>query len=886
MKDKNEKKLGEEEQQKPLPGSSTVSKKGLSLSDETWVELTRASKSIEEMERKIARLNSVATQGSGKQKGYLTPAQVKMVMEMLDEIEDAYSKHYENLERLQEEYSKKSQQMHEQVMKSQELLTYAEGGADGMGDRLPEAEVERRRERRDTLIEEMERFKKDSQPELDAIKGSIERLEQNKELSQAIYNDDISNLHEHDGTQRRMENAVYSTIGASGMITSISSLLGFISKGYGNLTEQQWGASDLGQKLEFYEGDDRGLRKDLTKLGRESGYDTDSTIQTGMSLARGGVSDKEGFEKDIQTAQEMGRALSIDPNQMADMGALMKQLNALEDGQMQRLANLIGNSISKNGMQGREEEQLRSTQRILETVTSNLSEVDFSHVQGMIGLQDLLAESSPKLKGEGGAQLIQNIDSGIKNGGNINDILLGYGTDPRYQGIAGRAQLEYDKEKGISDPENLKRIVSNANKWSGTPEYAALMLKDQYNISLHDQEALHNSGAWQKIQNGEILNEDILDQMDATGNKELMDSLNKYNESFTSTTRGNKIDKENLGTYMAEPVQGLWETGKSIFYSQPEFLQSAETMALGLGIAGGVRKAVPWAVGKVKNHIPNIGKKYGLRGKGTPPVDDAIGAVDDVAKGGAKGASSIIDDVTKGASSIVDDVTKGATDIASKAKGLGKGALDYIEGGADALHSSLSGATKGITSSLDDVGKGTLSGVGKAVGKLGAKAIPIAGMVLDTGMNMAEGDSFGKSATKAGLTGALALGAGALLAPVTGGLSLGASALVAGGVGVGSSIVSDKVVDSFWKEEEESPVEKTRKVESTTKNRELSDTIDEELSSVEGNYNININITGSIDGMNTSNQTEVTNSVSDFFSNLLGGRRTGGLDLSTGWRRG
>lgn len=885
MKEDKKKKSLEEDTQdtKPVPGSTTVGKKGLSLSDETWVEITRASKSLDEMERKIAKLNSVAQQGAGKQKGFLSPSQVKMVMEMLDEIEDAYEKHYQSLEHLQEEYNKKSQKMHEEVMKSQELLTYAEGGADGMGDRLPEQEVDRRRERRDTLIEEMERFKKDSQPELDAIKQSIEKLEYSKGMSESVYNEDIGKLHEYSPYQNHMENAAYSTVRASGMIMSMGSLLGYMSKGYGNLTEKQWGASDLGQKLDFYEGDDKQLRKDLTKLGRETDYDTSSTIQTGRILARGGVENKEGFEKDIKTSQEMGRAFSIDPNQMADMGTLMKQVNALEDGQMQRLANLIGNSVNKSGMKGREEEQVRSTQKILESVTSNLNEVDFSQVQGVIGLQDLLAEASPKLKGEGGAQAIQNMDSAIKNGNNVMDIMLGYGTDPRYQGIEGRAQLEYDKEKGASDPENLKRILQNADRFSDNDSYKALMLKSLGFADLHDIEALNNSGALQKIKNGEILNEDIIDQMDKEGSDTVKKSLAEYNKSMSHKTRGNKVDKENLGMDMAEPVQGVWENAKGMFYSQPEVLQATELFGAGVLGAPLLRKGVKKASGKIMEHMPNILGKYGSRGGGgTPPT------------GGGGGIDDFISATKDTAGSLKDDAIKGSTEMMSKVKGFGKNAVNYSKEGAGMLGETLEGASKGIASSLDDVGKGALSGVGKTVGKLGAKAIPIAGMALDTGINMAEGDSLGKSVTKAGLAGALALGAGALLAPVTGGLSLGAGLAVAGGVGLGSSMISDKVVDSVWKEdkkkeklEDESPVEKTRKVESSSKYKEMNSKLEGELESVEGNYNINVHVSGSIDGMTPTNQTEVTNSVSDFFSNLLnGGRRSQGINLSRGWNRG
>lgn len=888
MEEENKKKKqpkNVEDKAQPIPGSTTVGKKGLSLSDETWVEITRASKSLEEMERKIAKLNSVAQQGAGKQKGFLSPSQVKMVMEMLDEIEDAYEKHYQSLEQLQEDYNKKSQKMHEDIVKSQERLTYAEGGADGMGDRLPEQEVERRRQHRDSLIEERDRFRKDSQPELDAIQKSIEKLEQSKSMSDSVYNEDIGKLHEYSPYQSRMESAAYSTVRASGMVMSMGSLLGYMSKGYGNLTEQQWGSSDLGQKLGYYEGDDRELRRDLTKLGRENDYTTDSTIQTGRVLARGGVEDKEGFEKDIRTSQEMGRAFSIDPNQMADMGSFMKQVNALEDGQMQRLANLIGNSVNKSGMKGREEEQVRSTQKILESVTSNLNEVDFSQVQGVIGLQDLLAEASPKLKGEGGAQAIQNMDNSIKNGNNVMDIMLGYGTDPRYQGIDGRAQLEYDKEKGASDPENLKRILQNADKFSDSDSYKALMLKSLGFADLHDIEALNNSGAMQKIKNGEILNEDILEQMDKEGSDTVKKSLEEYNKSFTHKTRGNKVDKENLGTKMAEPVQGVWENAKGAFYSQPEFLQATELIGAGVLGAPLLRKGVTKASAKIMEHMPNIASKYGFRGGGgTPPTG-----------GGGGGAVDDVVNMTKNtASSLKDDVLKGSADMLSKAKGLGRGAIDYASEGASMLGGTLGNASKGIASSLDDVGKGALSGVGKTVGKMGAKAIPIAGMALDAGINMAEGDSVGKSVTKAGLAGALALGAGALLAPVTGGLSLGAGLAVAGGVGLGSSMISDKVVDSFWKDDEkdkkkieESPVQKTRKVESASKYKEMTSNIENDLESVEGNYNINIHVSGSINGMTATNQTEVTNSVSDFFSNLLnGGRRSQGINLSRGWNRG
>ena len=82
-----------------------------------------------------------------------------------------------------------------------------------------------------------------------------------------------------------------------------------------------------------------------------------------------------------------------------------------------------------------------------------------------LGLYSLLANANENLKGGAGASAVSSINEGITNGDNKMDLLLGWGT--QYKGVAGRWALEQAKEQGISNPENLKNVFQNFERFTG-----------------------------------------------------------------------------------------------------------------------------------------------------------------------------------------------------------------------------------------------------------------------------------------------------------------------------------------------------------------------------------------------------------------------------------
>jgi hypothetical protein len=758
----------------------------LSDAEETHIRITadtsEAIRSIKELERQANKIADIGEQGAKQQRGFLSPKQVLLVRRMLQEIEQTYQAHYKKLQDMEKEHATKKEKIEKEILKRQQELDYAEGSNE-FGDVLPDDEIARRRQKLEQSKSNLGSLS-DLEAEISGIHAAVDQLKGQRDRANTRYTDQISEMHEMTPSAQKSIRGITNLASSAGMVLSVQALASYIGKGMGTIVGQQYKASDLGQKLADYQGDDEGLRKNLKDTGNINQFKFAETAITARELMKGGTHDTNLLRKDIESTQEAGRAYAVDPNLIAQGGTLLKQMGTLEEGQMQRFANLIGGAITKNSMKGREEEQLRSSMSLISQATNQLAEATKGQVGNVLGMQSWLSQAVPTLRGDRGAQVLSNMDASIKGADNTGDILMGWGT--KYKGIEGRYQLDMVKEEGIANRGNVQEMFKNAKSMLGSnSKYKQMALKQVFGMSLHDIEALEKAGALESMENGTALTTDAMSELQGTGSGDLMTQLEKYNKTEAKRTRLNEADDESLKTGMAKYPSKLWQRTKTLFHSQPESLQAAEIV--GGAIFGGkminplLRKGAETIF---KGVNPNIGGGGGLW-NGLKGIFSK-GATAEGANAGAGMFSNLGSHMKTGWGQMDDAARWG-----------GAYASTYAD---DAIKAGINSSSKFGSSFFK--GAGTLLGKGGGMmTKYGAKALPVVGTAVSAGVNKVSGDSWGKSLTKAGIGTGLMMGAGVLLAPFTGGLSLGATLALGAGVTVGSTVAGDAIGNAIYKDE-------------------------------------------------------------------------------------
>ena len=560
-------------------------------------------------------------------------------------------------------------------------------------------------------------------------------------------------------------------------------------------------------------------------LGKAYGYNAADTMsfQQGY-MGQAGFTSQENLTSDTQNIMRLSKAYGLDLSATGSVAGSLVQTGALKSGEQQKFANMLASSIVDAEMTGRESEQLDVLNSINDTLGKSTTNVSQGNLTTAMGLYDMLASSNDALKGQRGANMVETMNSSIANGGSKMDLLLGWGTE--FTGTEGRWALEEAKEKGISDPENLRRIVTNFEKFTPydieSPE-GKLALKEMLNLKASEVDELLKNVDQLRSGNYADTLEDAMTE--GTGENDINSLLDNYNQSKVSTQEQYQVEKENAQDSAGNVLNKVTSPLKGLYNMLPEWAQSAIGVggsAIGSVVGNPIFQA--WGLGKVgkfakgkfnawKNpvatedfmsytddivdavnngdDVSDMLKRFSKNGEVT---DDITNWVDDVVDAYNKGADNLDDilnqgykqfgknfKVMDGAWSSVDDVAKSAANSMDEVASAMNGMDDALKAGA----SSVDDAARAAAGSADDV----LKSAGKAgsfLGKAG-KALGIIGTgieVVTTGVDAygahKEGDNREMASEIGGGVGSIAGGAGG----ATGGAALGgAIGAFFGGVG-------------------------------------------------------------------------------------------------------
>lgn len=734
------------------------------------VDSKQGLRSVQEFERKLSRLGSIAHQGEYQSNGLLTKKQVQMYRSILKEMESAYSKHQADLSKMEDEYSKKLEHRKKQIQElkrlEQEALSaqnkYSVASGDNPNKRPASQTIQDTLKReRDEAVKRVTTYKEslsggnsevsELAKSIDSLKASLNAMSNSRDKADA-YSKRINNMRQDNPEAKTLAYSLMNTAAYGTGVMGVRRYAGYVRSGTSTLRHEERLASQISQRsMTGYSDDD--YRDEMKRVGEKSNYNAGETLSLQQQIIKGGTTgDKSAISSDTRAYQNYGRAFAVDPNEVAGSGNLLQKMGTLEEGQMQKFADILAGAISKEGMAGREEELLRSTSSLAEKVSQGQAGLSYDQLSQIVGMQTALGDSVSSLKGDAGAHILSNIDSGIKNSDSNFDLLLGKGTE--FVGLEGMGNLERAKEQGLS-AENIKRIYNNSidrfQSFDNTMTRYAF--KNNLGVSFTEFDAMQKAGYWERIANGDMPTPEELESIGATTT---LESLNNYKDSETSRVDRLDAKSSNLKADHSKASDEVAKTSRGLFHGLPGIVK--HSALVGTGIFG-------------PSLLRKLGSTLFSSGFGSTPI------------GG--GGGNILGSLLKGGATTGGTAT---TLTNSALRGLGRLGT-VLSNGASATGSTLS--SMGINLS-------TMTNLGTTVGKVVAGGTGIISSVSSYVSDRKENPQTNKMrsvhkavGTGAGAVGGLAVGTaiGTALAPVTGGLSVPVGALL----GAISSYVGGKV---------------------------------------------------------------------------------------------
>ncbi|QEM43140.1 tape measure protein [Bacillus phage Chotacabras] len=206
---------------------------------------------------------------------------------------------------------------------------------------------------------------------------------------------------------------------------------------------------------------DAGLKNNLGFLGTDM-----LAFQENYLSARGSKS-----RSDLMSAMEgqatFSRATGINAEDTKQFFDTAYRSGGVTGGQTKQFQNAFLGAIKQSGMEGREKDQLKALDGILQGMTQGRSITNQDMMQTM-GLQTALAASGVSaLQGTKGGQALASLDEGIRGGFNDASVRVAFGQGTEYQGVEGRWKLRQEMEKGIASPEIVNKMAGIAKAAGG-----------------------------------------------------------------------------------------------------------------------------------------------------------------------------------------------------------------------------------------------------------------------------------------------------------------------------------------------------------------------------------------------------------------------------------
>lgn len=560
------------------------------------------------------------------------------------------------------------------------------------------------------------------------------------------------------GNSKKLLDAISKLGVAAAALGAVRSTWNYVSTGAKSSQVSELKTYDIYNTSGYYDRDFSAGRNAIANNGAKYGYNVGETLSVQDTImGMMGASSKEQTQADSNSILSTARALGLDENALAYGAGLSYQKGTYDVGDMGRYTNLFASSVKAAGMTGREDEQLEVLQSIQELLGKNLTTISENQMTSSLGLYSLLANANENLKGGAGASAVSSINEGITNGDNKMDLLLGWGT--QYKGVAGRWALEQAKEQGISNPENLKNVFQNFERFTGQSidsDSGKLALKNLFGVDTATIEALVSK-------KDEIISGNYSDELkslieDESGTKLVENELGDYNED-TALSEGvrYKVETENTQDRIGDLLNESTGWLKAIYNKLPNWAQSGASLgatAIGGALKGyGMYKIFDIVKGLFSGTSGGTSSTGGFFSKlfgkgGSSAAKAAAGASDDVVDAAYSvlddagnvvasfdDAGNVIDDVAGAAGNSVDDILSATSKGSKMLSKVGKVAkvAPYVIRGIEGVHDFVTAddgiekaeAVGGTAGGIGGIWAGTAAGgeAGAAIGTMIAPGI-------------------------------------------------------------------------------------------------------------------------------------------------------------------
>lgn len=386
----------------------------------------------------------------------------------------------------------------------------------------------------------------------------------------------------------------------------------------------------------------RSMRGDIISMGQRTGAENwrrdirDNALEAGlkdqlgftgqeMLAFQGNYLDNAGYKGmgDLNAAMTnqavFSRTTGIDADTTRQFFDSAFSTGAVSGSQVKDVQNAFVGAIKQSGMEGREKDQLKALQGILQSTSQGRS-MSNEEVMNVMGMQSVLASSGIRsLTGEKGGQLMTDLNQGIRQGFNDPTVRMVFGQGTEYQGLAGRFALREKMDKGIADVDNVRRIARWSENEGGSSEAAqneafATFVQTKLGTDITAEQAkglmdLYRKNALTDENIGKVLETDK-----STGAKESQEKLKKYQSSSEAIDNQSDATTEKQATQLYDYGEKLRELNNAMGSLSPvTYTATAALAALAASATGAAASFLGGSLlrGRVSDRFPGGGGPQG-----------------------------------------------------------------------------------------------------------------------------------------------------------------------------------------------------------------------------------------------------------------------------------
>ncbi|QXN70041.1 putative glucosaminidase domain-containing protein [Bacillus phage vB_BspH_Mawwa] len=386
----------------------------------------------------------------------------------------------------------------------------------------------------------------------------------------------------------------------------------------------------------------RSMRGDIISMGQRTGAENwrrdirDNALEAGlkdqlgftgqeMLAFQGNYLDNAGYKGmgDLNAAMTnqavFSRTTGIDSDTTRQFFDSAFSTGAVSGSQVKDVQNAFVGAIKQSGMEGREKDQLKALQGILQSTSQGRS-MSNEEVMNVMGMQSVLASSGVRsLTGEKGGQLLTDLNQGIRQGFNNPAVRMVFGQGTEYQGLAGRFALREKMDKGIADVDNVRKIARWARNEGGSSEAAqneafATFVQSALGVDITAEQA---RGLMDLDRQEKLTEETIKKYVEtdkATGAKESQDKLAKYQGSSEAIDNQSDATTEKQATQLYDYGEKLRELNNAMGSLSPvTYTATAALAALAASATGAAASFLGGSLlrGRVSDRFPGGGGPQG-----------------------------------------------------------------------------------------------------------------------------------------------------------------------------------------------------------------------------------------------------------------------------------